>query len=95
MENYKIVLYITEGCAACDIMNKNINSAINSIHGFIPIYHVMNMAHVWKEMLKAEGVTDFPTMIFYINDKISFKLEGTYSSESIKRHILEVINRFK
>lgn len=92
-QKYKITLYVTKGCKACDIMDRNIKSAISSILNFKPTYNVFDKINCWNELLKAEGVKDFPTMIFYINDKISFKLEGTYSAKSIKNHILEVINR--
>ena len=91
--NYKINLYTTEGCFACSIMNDNIQQAINSIEDFNPEYNSFDKNYCWKEILKAEGVTDFPTMVFYINDKISFKLIGIYSTKDIEKHIRDVINK--
>ena len=82
----KILILTTEGCEACSIASCNIESAI--LQANVDIEKEVKDWHDEKrEVIIANKVKDFPTVLYYIDDKVIKKAVGTYPSAVYLRWI--------
>lgn len=76
---YKILILTTRGCEACNIAKRNVELAISQTSTEIELEY-----KDWKEensnFIKKNKIKDFPTAIYFIDDKVIHKAVGTYPS---------------
>ena len=72
----KILLITTKGCEGCSIMHKSIKQALDCTSKTIE-YVVKDITELTKEEKSKLKTSDFPTTIFYKNNKITRKEVGT------------------
>lgn len=72
----KILLITTKGCEGCSIMHKSIKQALNCTSKTIE-YVVKDITELAKEEKSKLKTSDFPTTIFYKNNRITRKEVGT------------------
>ena len=72
----KIVLVTTKGCEGCNIMNNSIKQALKCTSKKIE-YVVKDVKELTKEEKTKIKASDFPTTIFYKNDRIIRQEVGT------------------
>ena len=72
----KIVLVTTKGCEGCNIMHKSIKQALDCTSKKIE-YVVKDVTELTKEVKSKLKTYDFPTTLFYKNDRITRREVGT------------------
>ena len=72
----KIVLVTTKGCEGCNIMHKNIKQALDCTSKKIE-YVVKDVTELTKEEKSKLKTYDFPTTLFYKNNRITRREVGT------------------
>ena len=72
----KIVLITTKGCEGCNIMHKSIKQALNCTSKKIE-YVVKDVTELNKEEKSKLKTYDFPTTLFYKNNRITRREVGT------------------
>ena len=72
----KIVLVTTKGCEGCNIMHKSIKQALDCTSKKIE-YVVKDITELTKEEKSKLKTYDFPTTLFYKNDRITRQEVGT------------------
>lgn len=72
----KIVLVTTKGCEGCNIMHKSIKQALNCTSKKIE-YVVKDVTELNKEEKSKLKTFDFPTTLFYKNNRITRREVGT------------------
>lgn len=72
----KIVLVTTKGCEGCNIMHKSIKQALNNTSKKIE-YVTKDITELSKDEKSKLKTSDFPTTIFYKNDRITRQEVGT------------------
>ena len=72
----KILLITTKGCEGCSIMHKSIKQALDCTSKTIE-YVVKDIIELTKEEKSKLKTSDFPTTVFYKNNKITRKEVGT------------------
>ena len=72
----KIVLVTTKGCEGCNIMHKSIKQALDCTSKKIE-YVVKDVTELTKEEKSKLTTYDFPTTLFYKNDRITRREVGT------------------
>ncbi len=72
----KIVLVTTKGCEGCNIMHKSIKQALDCTSKKIE-YVVKDVTELNKEEKSKLKTYDFPTTLFYKNDRITRREVGT------------------
>ena len=72
----KIVLVTTKGCEGCNIMHKSIKQALDCTSKKIE-YVVKDVTELTKEEKSKLKTYDFPTTLFYKNDRITRQEVGT------------------
>ena len=72
----KIVLVTTKGCEGCNIMHKSIKQALDYTSKKIE-YVVKDVTELTKEEKSKLKTYDFPTTLFYKNDRITRREVGT------------------
>ena len=72
----KIILVTTKGCEGCNIMHKSIKQALECTSKKIE-YVVKDITELTKEEKSKLITSDFPTTIFYKNNRITRKEIGT------------------
>ena len=72
----KIVLITTKGCEVCNIMHKSIKQALDCTSKKIE-YVVKDVTELTKEEKSKLKTYDFPTTLFYKNDRITRREVGT------------------
>lgn len=76
---YKILILTTRGCEGCSIAKRNIELAISQTSTKIELE-----CKDWKEedsnFIKKHKIKDFPTAIYFVDDKVIHKAVGTYPS---------------
>lgn len=72
----KLLLITTEGCEGCSILNKLVLDSLELLETNIE-YTVKDVSEVPKKLIRAELITDFPTLLFYKDDEIIHKIVGT------------------
>lgn len=82
----KILILTTEGCEACGIAKNNINIAILQTSAEIEV-ETKDWHDVDKDFIKKQRINDFPTVIYFVNNKIVNKAVGTYPSAVYLRWI--------
>lgn len=82
----KILILTTRGCEACEIALRNIEIAVSQVSKKIEIDN-KNWTEVNKEFISKHGITDFPTVLYFVNNKLVNKSVGTYPSAIYLRWI--------
>ena len=72
----KILLITTKGCEGCSIMHKSIKQALDCTSKTIE-YVVKDITELTKEEKSKLKISDFPTTVFYKNNRITRKEVGT------------------
>lgn len=72
----KIILVTTKGCEGCNIMHKSIKQALDCTSKKIE-YVVKDVTELTKEEKSKLKTYDFPTTLFYKNDRITRQEVGT------------------
>ena len=72
----KIVLVTTKGCEGCNIMHKSIKQALNNTSKKIE-YVTKDITELSKDEKSKLKTSDFPTTIFYRNNRITRQEVGT------------------
>ena len=72
----KIVLVTTKGCEGCNIMHKSIKQALDCTSKKIE-YVVKDIKELTTEEKIKIKASDFPTTVFYKNDRITRREVGT------------------
>lgn len=72
----KIVLVTTKGCEGCNIMHKSIKQALDCTSKKIE-YVVKDVTELTKEEKSKLKTYDFPTTLFYKNNRITRQEVGT------------------
>lgn len=83
---YKIVIVTTEGCEACNIAQCNVDVAIVQARQDIEI-EVKDWHNIEKDLIVKNKVKDFPTVLYFIDDKVIHKAIGSYPSAVYLRWI--------
>lgn len=85
-----IILITTEGCKACEIQERIINTAIilsrdkYNIDFKVNVFPKDNTIKYMKESIVKELIiTDFPTTIFLVNDDYKTHITGTCTKEHL------------
>ena len=72
----KILLVTTKGCEGCNIMHKSIKQALDCTSKKIE-YVVKDVTELTKEEKSKLKTYDFPTTLFYKNNRITRQEVGT------------------
>ena len=72
----KIILITTKGCEGCTIMHKSIKQALNNTSKKIE-YVTKDITELSKDEKSKLKTSDFPTTIFYRNNRITRQEVGT------------------
>lgn len=72
----KIVLITTKGCEGCSIMNKSIKYALNNTSKTIE-YVIKDISELDKKEKSKLKTSDFPTTVFYKNNRITRQEVGS------------------
>lgn len=72
----KIVLVTTKGCEGCSIMRNSIKQALNNTSKKIE-FVIKDITELTKEEKSKLKTSDFPTTIFYRNNRITRQEVGT------------------
>lgn len=75
----KILILITEGCEACDIAQRNVDIAMSQATTEIQI-EVKDWHEEKKDFIIKNKVKDFPTVFYFIDNKLIHKAVGSYPS---------------
>lgn len=73
----KIIIVTTEGCDACSIAEDNITSAVAQSSVDIDII-VKDFHEFSKQEQKEYKLRDYPTVLYFIDDKFIHSAIGTY-----------------
>lgn len=74
---YKIVIITTEGCEACNIAEDNITSAV--AQSSVDVDIVLKDFHEFSSKEQKEyKLMDYPTVLYFIDNKIVYTSVGTY-----------------
>ena len=82
----KILILTTAGCEACNIAKRNVDFAMIQTKTEIQI-EIKDWHEEKKEFIKAHKVKDFPTVLYFIDDKVVNKAVGSYPSAVYLRWI--------
>lgn len=72
----KIVLITTRGCEGCSIMRNSIKQALNNTSKKIE-FVIKDITELTKEEKSKLKTSDFPTTLFYKNNRITRQEVGT------------------
>ena len=70
----KIILITTKGCEACEIAKRNLEIAISQCNADMAIETKD------KDFLKKNGVKDYPTVFYIVDDKVLYKAVSSFPS---------------
>ena len=74
---YKIVIVTTEGCEACNIAEDNITAAV--AQSSVDVNIVLKDFHEFSRQEQKEyKLRDYPTVLYFIDDKMVYTSVGTY-----------------
>lgn len=75
----KILILTTEGCEACDIAQRNVDIAMSQATTEIQI-EVKDWHEEKRDFIIKNKVKDFPTVFYFIDNKLIHKAVGSYPS---------------
>ena len=82
----KILILTTEGCEACDIAQRNVDIAMSQATTEIQI-EIKDWHEEKRDFIVKNKVKDFPTVFYFIDDKLIHKAVGSYPSAVYLRWI--------
>ena len=74
---YKIVIVTTEGCEACAIAEDNIFAAVSQSSINVDV-EIKDFHEFSKPEQKQYGLKDYPTILYFVNNKVVYTAVGTY-----------------
>lgn len=93
MSVFKINLFVTDGCAACQMMSRTLAEILDEVPIIVNVKEY-NINKLMKEPTTSDetinlirDIKDTPTLVFYSEDVIKFKLVGNYSKEYLYKCI--------
>ena len=81
----KIIIITTKGCEACSIAINHVDVAIFQSSKDIT-KEVLNREDS-KELIKKYSLKDFPSILYVVDDKVQFKVVGSYPTAVFLRWI--------
>lgn len=87
IKNHRLLLITTKGCEGCRIA-KNILDNVCKLYSDKFDYVIMDREKYLKLPVR-ESIEDFPTILFYIDNKIFRKVIGTRTKQTFKEYIDE------
>lgn len=75
----KILILTTEGCEACDIAQRNVDIAMSQATTEIQI-EIKDWHEEKRDFIVKNKVKDFPTVFYFIDEKLIHKAVGSYPS---------------
>lgn len=75
----KILILTTEGCEACDIAQRNVDIAMSQATTEIQI-EIKDWHEEKRDFIVKNKVKDFPTVFYFIDNKLIHKAVGSYPS---------------
>lgn len=75
----KILILTTEGCEACDITQRNVDIAMSQATTEIQI-EIKDWHEEKRDFIIKNKVKDFPTVFYFIDNKLIHKAVGSYPS---------------
>lgn len=82
----KILILTTKGCEACNIAKRNVDIALMQATKEIAIDE-KDVSELKKDFIIKNKIKDFPTVLYYVDDKIVNKVVGSYPSAVYLRWI--------
>ena len=82
----KILILTTEGCEACDIAKHNVEIAIFQSNKEIE-KEVKDWHEEKREFIVKNKIKDFPTVMYFVNERLVNKVVGSYPSAVYLRWI--------
>lgn len=82
----KILILATEGCDACIIAKHNVELALAQTSVDITL-EFKDFHDVSKDFIIKNRIKDFPTVLYFVNDRVVNKSVGTYPSAVYLRWI--------
>lgn len=82
----KILLLTTKGCLGCEIVDKNIQFALDDTSKQI-VYDKQDVTTIEKSFLKKNNIKDFPCILFIKDDNVVFNKVGSCPRIFINRWI--------
>lgn len=82
----KILILTTKGCEACDIAIRNVDIATTQVSKEIQI-EIKDWHEEKREFIVKHKIKDFPTVIYFVDNKFVCKSSGTYPSAVYLRWI--------
>ena len=82
----KILILTTEGCEACDIAQRNVDIAMSQATTEIQI-EIKDWHEEKRDFIVKNKVKDFPTVFYFIDNKLIHKAVGSYPSAVYLRWI--------
>ena len=95
MSVFKINLFVTDGCAACQMMSRALTEILDESPIIVTVKEyninklINNPATSDETLDLIRDIKDTPTLVFYSEGIIKFKLVGNYSKE----YLYSCINR--
>lgn len=95
MSVFKINLFVTDGCAACQMMSRALTKILDESPIIVTVKEyninklIKNPATSDETLDLIRDINDTPTLVFYSEGIIKFKLVGNYSKE----YLYSCINR--
>lgn len=86
MNNYKLVIVTTEGCQACSMVIENVKEAMINTTKVVTV-EVKDKDEVGRKYLKYHNITDFPTLLFFVNERVKYKVSGNKHKNMILRWV--------
>lgn len=88
----EVLLITTQGCESCDIQDDILTKVYNTISPKNPHleYHILDTQRVSKNLLSEYDITDFPTILFMVDNVVKKVIRGTASKTTILETLKEL-----
>ena len=87
-----IRLITTEGCEGCAIAERLIEKAISVAEVEIHLEVIDCLDPYYYDFIKQNNITDYPTTLYIVNDKVIDKTIGTMTLKRFEQKINKIFN---
>ena len=87
-----IRLITTEGCEGCAIAERLIEKAISVAEVEIHLEVIDCLDPYYYDFIKQNNITDYPTALYIVNDKVIDKTIGTMTLKRFEQKINKIFN---
>jgi hypothetical protein len=88
-------LFVTEDCAACDLVKHDIKSPlVRDTHLDLFMFSTLGVSKMDDELLSRAGIGEFPFLALWVNGEVQRKWSGYFLSETEKERISVLNNLF-